>query len=261
MPENCKVLLEEAYNMVLSSFLSSAPICNRLIQYLKATDALAEFFILKSKERREIQYKHEDLSDGNKLCFVFLPNGNCFANFEVCSDREEARQSSAKIAFINSVFNEDPSKLIDAKSINKILKTASFSFVDNFSDQRALNTFKIMLERHIGDTMLDLQYSITTFQLLQWNNEIKDLKSNGCTIEEVFDHYCHKKIDKKYRMKLCNDWVKREMNQPGVIATEIRLVEAERDFMIKRGKECRFVVEKYQALKQAQNALLYKSNQ
>ena len=46
------------------------------------------------------------------VCYVTLPGGSCFATFENCSTKAEARRSAAKIGLMNSVrWNLE--KLID----------------------------------------------------------------------------------------------------------------------------------------------------
>lgn len=83
------------------------------------------------------------------VCFVTLPGGSCFGSFQVwkmslkdsmfvkqliwkrfqnCPTKAEARRSSAKIALMNSVFNEHPSRRISDEFIEKAVQDARASF-------------------------------------------------------------------------------------------------------------------------------------
>lgn len=81
------------------------------------------------------------------VCYVTLPGGSCFGSFQVsfldvddlkesqmlfpqqnCPTKAEARRSSAKIALMNSVFNEHPSRKISDDFIEKAVNEARASF-------------------------------------------------------------------------------------------------------------------------------------
>ena len=80
------------------------------------------------------------------VCYVTLPGGSCFATFENCTTKAEARRSAAKIGLMNSVrrelleplnqfstteclqiFNEHPSRKITSEVISKLVKDAKMS--------------------------------------------------------------------------------------------------------------------------------------
>ena len=45
------------------------------------------------------------------VCYVTLPGGSCFATFENCTTKAEARRSAAKIGLMNSVTSDYKSHL------------------------------------------------------------------------------------------------------------------------------------------------------
>lgn len=62
------------------------------------------------------------------VCYVTLPGGSCFGSFQNCPTKAEARRSAAKIALMNSVFNEHPSRKITDDFIEKAVAEARSSF-------------------------------------------------------------------------------------------------------------------------------------
>lgn len=62
------------------------------------------------------------------VCYVTLPGGSCFGSFQNCPTKAEARRSAAKIALMNSVFNEHPSRKITDDFIEKAVAEARASF-------------------------------------------------------------------------------------------------------------------------------------
>nr|XP_014130652.1 LIX1-like protein [Zonotrichia albicollis] len=62
------------------------------------------------------------------VCYVTLPGGSCFGSFQFCPTKAEARRSAAKIALMNSVFNEHPSRRITDDFIEKSVSEALASF-------------------------------------------------------------------------------------------------------------------------------------
>ena len=57
----------------------------------------------------------------------FLPFGT-FCSFQNCPTKAEARRSAAKIALMNSVFNEHPSRKITDEFIEKAVAEARRAF-------------------------------------------------------------------------------------------------------------------------------------
>lgn len=62
------------------------------------------------------------------VCYVTLPGGSCFGSFQNCPTKAEARRSAAKIALMNSVFNEHPARKITDDFIEKAVAEARASF-------------------------------------------------------------------------------------------------------------------------------------
>ena len=60
------------------------------------------------------------------VCYVTLPGGACFGSLKMdCPTKAEARRSAAKIALMNSVFNEHPSRRISKEFTEKAILEAS----------------------------------------------------------------------------------------------------------------------------------------
>ncbi len=59
-----------------------------------------------------ILYEPESSEKPPYVCYVSLPGGSCFGSFQPCPTKAEARRSAAKIALMNSVFNEHPSRQV-----------------------------------------------------------------------------------------------------------------------------------------------------
>ena len=58
------------------------------------------------------------------ICYVTLPGGSCFATFENCNTKADARRSAAKIGLMNSVIC---TKLL---SRSPVFVVAQFKFLD-----------------------------------------------------------------------------------------------------------------------------------
>ncbi len=58
------------------------------------------------------------------VCYVTLPGGACFASYGSCPTKAEARRSAARIALMNSIFNEQPSRRITDEFIQKAVQEA-----------------------------------------------------------------------------------------------------------------------------------------
>ena len=50
-----------------------------------------------------VVYEGVPSTDPPYTCYVTLPGGSCFANYENCTTKAEARRSAAKIGLMNSV--------------------------------------------------------------------------------------------------------------------------------------------------------------
>ncbi|XP_042747764.1 LIX1-like protein [Lagopus leucura] len=84
---------------------------------------------------------------------------------QFCPTKAEARRSAAKIALMNSVFNEHPSRRITDEFIEKSVSEALASFNGNREEADNPNTgigaFRFMLESNKGKSMLEFQVRLT----------------------------------------------------------------------------------------------------
>ncbi|NXD04972.1 LIX1L protein, partial [Certhia familiaris] len=167
---------------------------------------------------------------------------------QFCPTKAEARRSAAKIALMNSVFNEHPSRRITDEFIEKSVSEALASFNGNREEADNPNTgigaFRFMLESNKGKSMLEFQELMTVFQLLHWNGSLKAMRERQCSRQEVLAHYSHRALDDDIRNQMALDWVNREQNIPGALSRELAATERELDEARLAGKELRFHKEK-----------------
>ena len=95
--------------------------------------------------------------------------------------------------------------------------------------------------------MLELQNSITTFQLMHWSDKITQLKSTDVTREEILSHYSHRHITDEFTSELAHHW----LDQVDDVTEQVERCAVERAEMAGKGKECRFAHEKLKILKRA----------
>ena len=62
------------------------------------------------------------------ICYVTLPGGACFASYGTCPTKAEARRSAARIALMNSIFNEQPTRKITEEFIEKAISDAATAY-------------------------------------------------------------------------------------------------------------------------------------
>ncbi|KAK7028902.1 LIX1-like protein [Halocaridina rubra] len=191
------------------------------------------------------------------VCYVTLPGGSCFGSFQNCPTKAEARRSAAKIALMNSVFNEHPSRRISDEFIEKAVADAraQFKHVADLSLSQSdpdeadnpstgIGAFRFMLETNKGRTMLEFQELMTVFQLLHWNGSLKAMRERQCSRQEVVAHYSHRALDDDMRSQMALDWIAREQENPGVISRELSQSERELEAARLAGRELRFPKEK-----------------
>ena len=70
----------------------------------------------------------DNCSDANAFSLFFSPLYNFFSPLQNCPTKAEARRSAAKIALMNSVFNEHPSRKITDEFIEKAVNEAHQAF-------------------------------------------------------------------------------------------------------------------------------------
>lgn len=120
---------------------------------VNVVEALQEFWQMKLARGADLKngalviYESVPSTSQPYICYVTLPGGSCFGSFQVslhhvakhsnneihhhqqsCPTKAEARRSSAKIALMNSVFNEHPSRKISDEFIEKAVNEARASF-------------------------------------------------------------------------------------------------------------------------------------
>ncbi|KAM3657191.1 LIX1-like protein [Ammospiza nelsoni] len=243
-------VLREAVEAVVRSFAKHTQGYGRV----NVVEALQEFWQMKQSRGAELRngalvlYEMVPAASPPYVCYVTLPGGSCFGSFQFCPTKAEARRSAAKIALMNSVFNEHPSRRITDDFIEKSVSEALASFNGNREEADNPNTgigaFRFMLESNKGKSMLEFQELMTVFQLLHWNGSLKAMRERQCSRQEVLAHYSHRALDDDIRNQMALDWVNREQNIPGALSRELAATERELDEARLAGKELRFHKEK-----------------
>ncbi|KAK0162638.1 hypothetical protein PV327_006400 [Microctonus hyperodae] len=264
-----KQVLREAVDAVVNSFAKHTQGYGRV----NVVEALQEFWQMKQSRGTELRngalviYESVPGASPPYVCYVTLPGGSCFGSFQNCPTKAEARRSAAKIALMNSVFNEHPSRKITDDFIEKAVAEARASFnkpspisnnvngqsqksFQNNGDEKedpstGIGAFRFMLECNRGRTMLEFQELMTVFQLLHWNGSLKAMRERQCSRQEVVAHYSHRALDDDMRSQMALDWVAREHESGGgVVAMELALAERELETARLAGRELRFPKEK-----------------
>lgn len=239
-------VLREAVEAVVRSFAKHTQGYGRV----NVVEALQEFWQMKQSRGADLKngalvvYEMVPANSPPYVCYVTLPGGSCFGSFQFCPTKAEARRSAAKIALMNSVFNEHPSRRITDEFIEKSVSEALASFNGNQEEADNPNTgigaFRFMLESNKGKSMLEFQELMTVFQLLHWNGSLKAMRERQCSRQEVLAHYSHRALDDDIRQQMAMDWVSREQSSPGALSRELAATERELDEARLAGKELRF---------------------
>lgn len=248
--QRAKTILKEAVDAVVNSFAKHTHGYGRV----NVVEALQEFWNMKAARGAELKngalvvYESVQSTSPPYICFVTLPGGSCFASFQNCPTKAEARRSAAKIALMNSVFNEHPSRKITMDFIEKAVTEAKTSFQTQDEDADNPNTgigaFRFMLESNKARTMLEFQELMTVFQLLHWNGSLKAMRERQCSRQEVLAHYSHRGLDDDMRSQMALDWISREQETPSIIANEMAICDQEIENARLAGRELRFSKEK-----------------
>ena len=97
-----------AFGGVINKFVYLNPLLT-----VNAPEFLQEFWRIKLSQQGSkfpssgfVIFEDEPGDRPPYVTFVTLPGGSCFGNFEHCQTKEDARNSAAKIALMNSVLNE-----------------------------------------------------------------------------------------------------------------------------------------------------------
>ncbi|XP_030622108.1 LIX1-like protein [Chanos chanos] len=243
-------VLREAVDAVVRSFAKHTQGYGRV----NVVEALQEFWQMKQSRGADLRngalvvYEMVPSNSAPYVCYVCLPGGSCFGSFQFCPTKAEARRSAAKIALMNSVFNEHPSRRITEEFIEKSVCEALASFNGNREEADNPNTgigaFRFMLESNKGKSMLEFQELMTVFQLLHWNGSLKAMRERQCSRQEVLAHYSHRALDDDMRTQMAADWANREQSVAGTIGRELAATERELEEARLAGRELRFYKEK-----------------
>ncbi|XP_063802927.1 LIX1-like protein [Pseudophryne corroboree] len=261
-------VLREAVEAVVRSFAKHTQGYGRV----NVVEALQEFWQMKQTRGADLKngalvvYEMVPSNSPPYVCYVTLPGGSCFGSFQFCPTKAEARRSAAKIALMNSVFNEHPSRRITDEFIEKSVCEALATFNGNREEADNPNTgigaFRFMLESNKGKSMLEFQELMTVFQLLHWNGSLKAMRERQCSRQEVLAHYSHRALDDDMRNQMAMDWVNREQDNPATLTRELASTERQLDEARLAGKELRYHKEKKDILMLAAGQLgnLHASN-
>ncbi|KAG7457587.1 hypothetical protein MATL_G00228720 [Megalops atlanticus] len=243
-------VLREAVEAVVRSFAKHTQGYGRV----NVVEALQEFWQMKQSRGADLRngalvvYEMVPSNNPPYVCYVSLPGGSCFGSFQFCPTKAEARRSAAKIALMNSVFNEHPSRRITDDFIEKSVSEALASFNGNREEadnpSTGIGAFRFMLESNKGKSMLEFQELMTVFQLLHWNGSLKAMRERQCSRQEVLAHYSHRALDDDMRTQMAADWVNREQSVAGTISRELAATERELEEARLAGRELRFHKEK-----------------
>merc|ERR1711936_1217434 len=102
-------------------------------QRVNVVEELQEFWQMKAARGASLKngalviYESVPASAPPYICYVTLPGGSCFGSYGTCPTKAEARRSAARIALMNSVFNEQPSRKITQEFIDSAVTEASHS--------------------------------------------------------------------------------------------------------------------------------------
>ncbi|CAL8347828.1 unnamed protein product [Lota lota] len=186
------------------------------------------------------------------VCYVTLPGGSCFGSYRVCETQAEARRDAARVALMNSLMNELPSRHISPPFISQSLRQAAadsaVSLEDACDPGTSVGTYSLLLHSYLGRSMLEFQEMMTVFQLLQWNGTLKSLKERQCSRRSVIFYFTKRGLDEFLRSSMALDWLKRERRSPGRLAEELQVAQRELVLARRRGVELRFYKEKTEIL-------------
>nr|XP_039263730.1 LIX1-like protein [Styela clava] len=248
------VVLAETVNAVLKSFAKHS--ANGTVV---ASEALQEFWDMKWSKNMskstsaQISYEMEtEIINGTNrfVCYVTLPGGSCYGSSTISQNEKSARQKAAKVALMNSVFNEHPSRQINSDLIEKILTSvASGKSESGKKFQSCLDAFKSMLLTSNGKSLLMFQEMMIIFQLLHWNGNLKEMKRRQCSREEVIARYAGSSMDDRLRDGMVRDWKSRELKLPGVVKAELSAAEESIRHCREVGVDLRFHREKRDILR------------
>ncbi|XP_051876195.1 protein limb expression 1 homolog [Pristis pectinata] len=186
------------------------------------------------------------------VCYVTLPGGSCFGSFQYCLTKADARRDAARVALVNSVFNEQPSRIITVEFIRNSMEEAVASVCGSTNDvmdpSTSIGAYYHMLEANKGKTMLEFQELMTVFQLLHWNGSLKILRERKCSRQDVISYYSKQPLDDCLRSQMALDWILKEKKTPGIISQELHSALKDLERARETGRELRFHKERKEIL-------------
>ncbi|KAK1792869.1 hypothetical protein P4O66_012131, partial [Electrophorus voltai] len=169
-----------------------------------------------------------------------------------CYTKAEARRDAARVALMNSTFNELPCRRITpefiACSVEEAISTTSGNMQDASDPGTSVGAYHLMLQANIGKTMLEFQEIMTVFQLLHWNGTLKAFRERKCNRQDVIGYYSQQQVDSCMRSYMALDWLQREQQRPGLLSHELQLALRELAEARQAGRELRFYKEKKEVL-------------
>lgn len=142
---------------------------------MNVVEALQEFWQMKQSRGTELRngalviYESVPGASPPYVCYVTLPGGSCFGSFQNCPTKAEARRSAAKIALMNSVFNEHPSRKITDDFIEKAVAEARASFAKPNSGSNGVGTVLSQVRRYSSafwyQFIIEIHYIATSLVL------------------------------------------------------------------------------------------------
>ncbi|CAB1322057.1 unnamed protein product, partial [Coregonus sp. 'balchen'] len=157
------------------------------------------------------------------ICYVTLPGGSCFGNYMECESQAKARRDAARVALINSLVNELPSRRITPQFITHSLQEAAsastVSVEDACDPSTSIGTYCLLLQSYTGRTMLEFQRG----------------------------------LDASMRSSMALDWLGQERQTPRQLRAELQAAQSELDVARRHGNELRFYKEKTEILSLAQS--------
>ncbi|XP_060697394.1 protein limb expression 1 homolog [Hemiscyllium ocellatum] len=225
---------------------------------LHVVETLQEFWEAKNKQGAVFKngslvvYESVPSPFAPYVCYVTLPGGSCFGNFQYCLTKAEARRDAARVALVNSVFNEQPSRLITMEFIRSSIEEAVASVGGSIHDAKdpttSIGAYHYMLEANKGKTMLEFQELMTVFQLLHWNGNLKSLRERKCSRQDVISYYSKQSLDDCLRSQMALDWILKEKRISGIITQELQSSLKDLEKARETGCELRFYKEKKEIL-------------
>uniref|UniRef100_A0A8C1PSF5 Limb and CNS expressed 1 n=1 Tax=Cyprinus carpio TaxID=7962 RepID=A0A8C1PSF5_CYPCA len=175
------------------------------------------------------------------ICYVTLPGGSCFGNLKYCYSKAEARRDAARIALMNSTFNELPCRRITPEFISRSVKEAVSTTSVSLITATCVAGYHFLLQTLHHEIM-------TVFQLLHWNGTLKAFREMRCSRQEVILYYSQQRLDERTRSHMALDWLQKEQESPGLLSQELQLAMKELGEARRIGRELRFYKEKKEIL-------------